>query len=214
MPRQPRIDLGNEIYHVINRANGRLTIFHSAKDYRAFEELLKEAKEWFNMRILGYVIMPNHWHLILHPRNDGDVARFMHWLSTTHTRRYHVETKTVGRGHLYQGRYKSFVVEDGNYLLTLVKYVERNPVRAKLSNYCEAWQWGSAWRRVNGTPKQKLLLDPSPEPFPRGYRQWINATEEEDSLTVIRTSVNRGVPYGSVEWIDAMKERIKDSTHQ
>lgn len=161
------------------------------------------------MRILAYVLMPNHWHLVLHPKNDGDVARFMQWLGTTHTRRYHVKTKTIGRGHLYQGRYKAFLVEDGNYLLTLIKYVERNPVRAKLSKTCETWQWGSAWRRQSGTPKQKKLLDPSPEPFPHGYLKWINTPDKEDNLDDLRASVNRGIPYASESWIATMVARVE-----
>src|SRR3989344_8620297 len=106
MPRTDRIDLADHIYHIINRANGRLKIFNAKKDYLLFEELLTEAKELTDMRILAYTIMPNHWHLVLSPRKDGDLSIFMHWLSTTHTRRVHVATKTIGAGHLYQGRYK------------------------------------------------------------------------------------------------------------
>lgn len=204
MPRTERVDIGNEIYHVINRANGRLTIFRTTEDYKHFERLLEEAKELTSMRILAYTLMPNHWHLVLYPRNDGDLSVFMHWLSTTHTRQYHVKTKTVGGGHLYQGRYKSFLVDSGSYLLTLIKYVERNPVRAKLTRSCESWQWGSAWRRLNGTAKQQKLLTTSPEPLPRNYRSWINMPEKEDELVTLRNAVNRGVPYGKETWVDRM----------
>ncbi len=184
-------------------------IFRTPKDYQAFEALLSEAKEWFSMRILAYTIMPNHWHLVLYPRKDGDVALFMHWLTTTHTRRYHVETKTIGSGHLYQGRYKAFMVENALYLLTLIKYVERNPVRAKLVKHCEDWHWGSAWRRISGAPKEKKLLDPSPEPLPHGYRTWINTKDKDDDLEIIRHSVNHGVLYGSDEWSNVMKEHVE-----
>lgn len=204
MPRTDRIDLADHLYHVINRANGRMQIFNKKQDYQLFEELLTEAKELTDMRILAYCIMPNHWHLVLSPRNDGDLSIFMHWLSTTHTRRVHVATKTIGAGHLYQGRYKSFIVEDDNYLLALIKYVERNPVRAKLVRQCELWQWGSAWRRINGSREQKKLLDPSPTPLPHGYLKWINSTEKEDDLLEIRNAVNRGVPYGGERWVDRM----------
>jgi putative transposase len=182
MPRFARIDLADHVYHVINRANGRLQIFNKKEDYQLFEELLAEAKALTDMRILAYTIMPNHWHLVLQPRKDGGLGLFMHWLSTTHTRRVHVETKTIGGGHLYQGRYKSFLVESDTYLLALIKYVERNPVRAQLVQQCQDWQWGSAERRINGTPQRQKLLDPSPTPFPHGYARWINTPDKEDDL--------------------------------
>ena len=111
MPRISRIAVGEEVYHVINRANGRLQIFNTTKDYQLFEQLLLDTKELVDMRILAYTIMPNHWHLVLHPKNDGDMTTFMQRLSNAHTRKVHSLTKTNGSGHLYQGRYKSFLVE-------------------------------------------------------------------------------------------------------
>jgi REP element-mobilizing transposase RayT len=114
MPRTERIDIGGEIYHVINRANGRTQIFNGKDDYQLFESLLGDAKEMTDMRILAYTIMPNHWHLLLSPKHDGDLSAFMHWLTTTHTRRYHVATKTVGGGSLYQGPNLSVPVRTGS----------------------------------------------------------------------------------------------------
>ena len=155
MPRVPRIDIGGHIYHIINRANGRKTIFHTKEDYIHFEKLLEEAKKKFNMRILAYVLMPNHWHLVLYPKHDGDLSVFMQWLTLTHTQQYHAKKKSTGHGHIYQGRYKSFLVGKDSYLLAVIKYIERNPVRAKLVKKVEQWQWGSGYRRLNGTTKEK-----------------------------------------------------------
>jgi putative transposase len=204
MPRLVRVDIANQIYHVINRANGRLTMFNKKEDYQLFEQLLLEAKEMTGMHILAYCIMPNHWHLVLQPQNDGDLGLFMHRLTNTHTRHVHVKTETIGSGHLYQGRYKSFMVESDSYLLTLIKYVERNPVRANLSSLCEDWQWGSAWRRIHGNEEQKKLLDESPTPLPQDYQTWINTSDKEDDLKTIRHSLNKGVPYGREKWVDVM----------
>ncbi len=204
MPRTHRVDVGGEIYHVINRANGRMQIFNTDKEYELFEALLVEAKELFDMRILAYTIMPNHWHILLYPKKDGDVSIFMHWLSTTHTRRVHVATSTVGAGHLYQGRYKSFLVDSDRYLIALIKYIERNAVRAKLAKLCEDWKWGSAWRRIHGNKEQKSLLSESPSPIPHEYQMWVNTSEKEDELISIRKSVNKGVPYGRELWVDKM----------
>ena len=207
MPRLARVDVGNHVYHVINRANGRLKIFETKDDYQLFEKLLSDAKDEVGMRILAYTTMPNHWHLVLYPRNDGDLGTFMHRLTNAHTRTVHVQTGTIGHGHLYQGRYKSFLIENDVHLLTVIKYVERNPVRAKLVRQCESWQWGSAWRRINGTPQQKKLLGASPVPFPHNYRIWINTSDKEEDLSVLRMSVNKGVPYGKERWLDSMVDK-------
>ena len=207
MPRTDRVDIGDEIYHVLNRANGRLGIFATDPDYRLFEALLKEAKELTDMRILAYTIMPNHWHLVLYPRKDGDLAVFMHWLTLTHTRRYHSIHKTVGHGHLYQGRYKSFLVDKDDYLRTLIRYVERNPLRARMVDRAEDWQWGSAWRRLKGSPKEKKLIAQPQTELPRRYASWLNDDEDDDTLTQLRNSVNKGTPYGTMEWTEDIIEQ-------
>lgn len=207
MPRNARVDVGGEIYHVINRANGRLQIFNNDEDYILFEQLLLETKELFDMRIIAYVLMPNHFHLILFPKKSGDLGLFMHRLSNAHTRKVHAQTNTNGSGHLYQGRYKSFLIDNDKYFFAVIKYVERNPVRAKIVGLCENWQWGSAWRRIEGTDQQKKLLDQVSFKFPVNYKNWINTAEEENVLNLIRTSVKKGVPYGREQWVDAMVSR-------
>lgn len=208
MGRAPRVDVGGEVYHVINRANGRQTIFHKKENYLHFEQLLIEAKELNSMRIIAYALMPNHWHLVLYPRNDGDLSLFMHWLTLTHTHQYHSRTKTIGYGHLYQGRYKSFLVEKDNYLLQLIRYVERNPFRAKLVKRAQDWQWGSAHRRTQGTPQEKTLLSDTIIELPHDYLEWLNEQEDIDTLASIRQSVNKGTPYGAPKWVKRMVDKF------
>jgi putative transposase len=199
MPRLARVDVGDIVYHVINRSNGRSTVFDSDAAYRAFETVLGEAGEKFDMRILAYVLMPNHWHLLLYPRTDGALAPFMAWLTNTHTRRYRVATGTVGNGHLYQGRYKSFPVDDDRHLLTVLKYIERNPVRAGLAQFPDAWRWGSASLRLGGAAG--MLAEP-PVPLPRGYRESIRSPEAAAELDILRRAVIKGIPYGREAWRD------------
>ncbi|OHB20248.1 MAG: hypothetical protein A2854_04525 [Parcubacteria group bacterium RIFCSPHIGHO2_01_FULL_56_18] len=208
MGRAPRVDVGNLVYHIVNRANGRATIFGEPDAYRHFEMLLKDAVDRFNMRLLAYVLMPNHWHLILHPKADGDLSLFMQWLTLTHTQQYHVWKKTTGHGHLYQGRYKSFLIEDDSYILTAIKYVERNPVRAKFVRKVEAWKWGSGYRRLDGIAKERLLLSDSPIDLPRNYRAWVNEPDKELDLDELRTSVSRSKPFGTMKWTERMVERF------
>lgn len=200
MPRVARLDVGGYPYHVINRAVMRLPIFSTASDYRLFEDLLFETAEETGMRILAYCIMPNHWHLLLYPEQDGDLGRFMHRLTNAHTRRFRVLTRTIGTGPLYQGRYKSFIIEDDKHLLTVFKYVERNAVRASLSRTAEEWRWGSAYHRTKGTRP----FTESPTPLPEPYIEWINTRESSEELKELRTSVNKTRPFGRDSWVDAM----------
>ncbi len=198
MARPSRIDLGDYIYHVINRANDRTAMFKTQAEYADFEYLLNEIRETFDMRILAYCIMPNHWHLVLYPQKDGDLSKSLHWLTTSHVRRHHSRHGTIGHGHLYQGTYKSFLVQDDNHFLTVLKYVERNAVRAKLSKEAEGWRWGSSYRRLKGTSKEKQLLAELPVDLPRDYQSWINEPEPAEELKEVRFSVEKGFSYGSV----------------
>lgn len=111
MGRPRRIAEGGRVYHVLNRANARLPILEKDEDYRAFERVLREVQERVAMRILAYCLMPNHWHLVVWPRRDGDLSTFMRLLTLTHTQRWHAHRRSAGSGHLYQGRFKSFIVQ-------------------------------------------------------------------------------------------------------
>lgn len=155
MGRPLRTAPGGMVYHVLNRANARMTLFEDDGDYAGFERVLAQACERVSMRLLAYCVMPNHWHLVVWPRQDGALARFMNWLTLTHTQRWHQHRHSVGDGHVYQGRFKSFPVETNEYLLTVCRYVERNPVRAGFVERAEPWRWSSATAaglRARGVP--------------------------------------------------------------
>ena len=127
MPRTARACLGGYTYHVLNRGNARATVFHKPADYDAFIEMMAEASLRHPMRILAYCLMPNHFHLALWPCADGDLSRWMHWLLTAHVGRYlrHYHSS----GHIWQGRFKAFPTEEDEHLLTVLRYIERNPLR-------------------------------------------------------------------------------------
>lgn len=201
MARAPRSAIGNIVYHVLNRANGRMHIFRQDKDYEAFEKLLAEAKEKYPMRILSYCLMPNHWHLLLYPKGDMDMPQYMRWLGLTHTQRWHAAHKTTGYGHLYQGRYKSFPVQTDEHFLQVARYIERNPLRASLVNKAEEWRWSSLWLRKRGDRKQKELLGDWPVPAGQKYIKWVNEPQPKEELEVIRYAIKRGRPYGGEVWV-------------
>ncbi len=202
MPRVARVDIANHPYHVLNRTIMRLRIFRTEKEYKHFEKIIEEATEKIGMKIVAYTVMPNHWHFLLYPGRDGDLGLFMHQLTNTHTRQVKSRTKTIGTGPLYQGRYKSFIIQKDEHFLTVLKYIERNPVRAGLVASAEDWRWGSAWRRAHGTLKQKKLLADSLVELPVNYRRWINTPESPKELEKIRTSVNKARPYGIEDWVE------------
>jgi len=209
MPRIPRVDVGGEIYHVINRANARLPIFFQKEDYCLFEEILKKAKDKYGMRILAYCLMPNHFHLVLYPCKDGDLQKFMQWVTLTHTQCWHAKNRTVGTGHLYQGRYKSFLIEGDNHLLSVIRYVERNALRAKLVKKAEDWDFCSLSRRLSNDDVKNKLLDPLPISRPQNYLSFVNTPMKETEIETIRYSVNRGKPFGYDSWSDVMISKYK-----
>ena len=104
-----------------------MRLFEKPGDYVAFERVLGEARNRYDMRILAFCVMPNHWHLVVWPRHDGELSEFAGWLTLTHTQRWHAHRQSAGTGHVYQGRFKSFPVQSDDHLFTLLRYVERNP---------------------------------------------------------------------------------------
>jgi len=208
MPRLPRVALGGLVYHVLNRANGRMQLFESDGDYQAFEKVLEEAHEQVPMRTLSYSVMPNHWHLVLWPEADGDLSDFMQWLTLTHTQRWHYAHDTVGSGHLYQGRFRSFPVESDRHYLTVCRYVERNPLRAGLVSRAEEWRWGSLWRRLHGDAEQQQLLSNGPRVLPDGWEAMVNKPQLDQAEGGIRASIARDRPYGTVSWVSSTCRRL------
>lgn len=207
MPRIPRVDVGGEIYHVINRANARLPIFFKKEDYELFESILEEVQDKFEVGILAYCLMPNHFHLTLQTHKDNDLQKFMQWLTLTHTQRWHTQNGTIGTGHLYQGRYKSFLIQGDKHLLSVIHYIERNPLRAKLVRKVESWNFSSLSRRLSTDPKRQKLLSVWPIETPKNYLDFVNMPMNEKEEELIQYSVNRGKPFGSDIWSEAIIDK-------
>ena len=138
------------MFHVLNRGVGRMQLFSKEKDYAAFEGLLEQTRQSRPMRICAYCLMPNHWHFVLWPERDGDLAAFMQQLTTKHVRRWQLHRRRVGYGHVYQSRYKSFPVEEEEYFYQVVRYVEAQRAAGGVGERAEAWRWSSLWRRTVG----------------------------------------------------------------
>ena len=208
MPRPLRADIADIIYHVINRANARQTIFNHEKDYQAFIDTLTEAKEKFPVEILAFCIMPNHWHFILKPLENGSMSQFMRWLTMTSTQRWHAAHRTVGTGHLYQGRFKSFPVQTDEYFVQLARYVERNPLRAKLVSKAEYWSWSSLAFRERGNKQQQSILSPWPIPQPSNYLDLVNQEQPKSETIFIKQSIIKSSPLGNEDWVRKTAESL------
>lgn len=201
MPRSPRIAPAGMVFHALNRAAAGRTVFERDADYAAFEAIAAAAKERAPMRLLAYCLMPNHWHLVVQPEADDALSKFIARLTQIHSQRWHAQRETVGRGHLYQGRFKAFPVQTNDHFLALCRYVERNPVRAGLVRRAEEWRWSSLWRREHGDPAP-ALLDPWPLRPADGWLELVNQAEPVGQLAALRLAANRGRPFGDDRWVE------------
>ena len=170
MPRPPRADEAGGLYHALNRGNARIDIFRKDADFEAFERILSEGLQRYDVHLFAYQLLSNHWHLVLRPNQDGEMSRFMRWVTATHTMRYHAHYHSSGEGHVYQGRFKSFPIQNDEHFFTVCRYVERNALRAELVERAEDWLWGSLWHWLQKPEPGTGLL--SPWPIPRLPR-WV-----------------------------------------
>jgi len=196
-------------YHVLNRANAKQKIFKSPKDYQFFECILEKAVKKFEVQLIAYCVMPNHFHFVLYCDKDGEVQKFMQWLTVTHTQRLHSRDNTIGYGHIYQGRYKSFVVETDTYLNTLIRYVKQNPLRANLIQNLKEWRGGSYYRRKCGTKKEKKLLNCNLVTLPNNYDVLVTRSLGDEQVEAVRESINKGKPLGSASWTERIVKKYK-----
>jgi putative transposase len=189
-------------YHVLNRAVGRMRLFRSDGDFEAFERVMAEALRREPIPVLSFCVMPNHWHFLVRPERDGQLTAFFRWLTHTHAMRWRVAHRAVGLGPVYQGRFKSFPVQDDAHLLTVARYVERNALTAGLVPRAEQWRWGSLYSRSCGDASARSLVSPWPGGLPADWSERVNAPLSAKDRDRLRVSVVRGRPYGEDGWVD------------
>ncbi|MFQ5625012.1 MAG: transposase, partial [Paracoccaceae bacterium] len=155
----------------------RLTLFEKDEDYLAFERVLAESLDRLDApRLLAYCLMPNHWHLVVRAGKRTNLSTWMQWVTVTHTHRWHAHYHTTGEGPLYQGRFKSFPVQQDGHFLTVCRYVEANALRAKLATRAEQWRWCSLWTRRNRTAVYMPPRRPHGRPTGRSeLKRWLSA---------------------------------------
>lgn len=200
MGRAPRADIAGGIYHALNRGNARQDIFFKDEDFEAFERIIVEGLEKFPVDLIAYQWMKNHWHMVLSPKTDGSMSAFIGWITLTHTQRYHAHHGTTGYGHVYQGRFRSFPVQDDEHFHTVCRYVERNALTANIVKLAEEYRWGSLYNWLGGAS----IIDLASWPIRRlpGWTKRVNDALTEKEMSAIRKSVIRGKPYGDEKWTE------------
>jgi putative transposase len=205
MPRIAR-GLGEGIvYHVLNRGNAGQEIFHKEQDYRAFIDLMREAKGKFAIKLFAYCLMPTHFHMIVKQSVREALSKFMQWLMTSHVRRYHRHYGSSG--HVWQGRFKSFLIEEDNHLITVLRYVEGNPVRAGLVQSAREWPWSSHRETIG--EQSRCLVDEPPVKLPGEWGRFVDTSITKRKLSKLRCSVNRQAPFGTPLWQKQMAKRFR-----
>jgi putative transposase len=207
MPRTARSIEAGLIYHVLNRGNGRMNLFHKDGDFLAFERVLAEGLSRYPVDLLTYCLMHNHWHLVLRPNADDALGKLMAWVGVTHVRRHHEHYHTRGGGHLYQGRFKSFPVQEDRHFLVLCRYVEANALRAGLVKNAGDWPWSGAHARRHGD--KLLALVDWPVDRPRNWMALLDDPLDKEQAARIHTSLQRGRPLGDDTWVARTAARLR-----
>jgi putative transposase len=208
MPRLARVAEPGWVYHVMNRTVGKYRMFRTDADFEAFGRIMLEAYEREPMRILAYCLMGNHWHWVVWPSKEGQMSRFFKWLALTHAVRWRVAHRTVGYGHLYQGRFKAFPVQRDEHLMGVLRYVERNALSAGLVRRAEDWPWSSLWARSHGSDELKAILCDWPVDRPGNWIQWMNKPIAARELERLEISERRSRPYGNDDWVIRTAKRL------
>jgi len=183
-----------------------MQLFDSPTDYQRFLELTGRALRRTPIELFAYCLMPNHFHLVARPTVDGELSKFMHWLSTKHCQGWQALHQTIGTGCVYQGRFKSVPVSSDIHFIRLCRYVEGNPLRAQLVSRAESWPWSSLSQR-NGL-RRPVRLQPWPVEIPEPWTDYVNQICAGAETEEIRGVLRRGSPYGPPEWREQMGTRL------
>lgn len=204
--RLARVSPAGYLCHVYNRGNGRLRLFNSPEEYEDFLALLQQGRQHADIRLMGFCIMPTHWHLLLLPTGEHDLAAYVGWVSNAHVRRWHQRHRSVGGGHVYQGRYRSFLVQPGAPCLSVLRYIESNPIRTGLVEDTRQWPWSSLAARQ--ARAKKVALDPPSASLPKDWNSLVKEPMPEPLLKTLRISLRRSRPFGTPTWCAETVERF------
>ena len=188
----------------MNRSAKQLTLFGEPLEYEMFLQVLGEAEAACPIRLLEYCVMPNHWHLLVWPERDDQLTRFMRWITGVHAQRWRQARGQPGKGAVYQGRYRWVAVQDGQHYDVARRYIQQNPVRARLVDCPEDWPWSSA---SNAPAPARPVLARGPLSLEAHECGFSDAPLATDVAQQMRTSLRTGQPFGDPQWSLALEVR-------
>jgi len=208
MARPLRIEFKGALYHILSRGNERRNIFFGDADYKVFLGVLEEMSERFEVDIFAYVLMSNHYHLLIRT-NQGNLSKSMQWVGTTYTRRFNLQH--FRSGHLFQGRFKSILVQNDAYLMQLSCYIHRNPLRAGLVNRLADYRWSSyrtyAYKasHTKWLNKDLILSQCNGEDSYKTYREKVQKYSEEESK--VFENLRHGIVFGTKRYLNKITKK-------
>jgi len=211
MSRPIRIQYPGALYHIMSRGNERKDIFKDKKDYQNFIEIFSDVIDQYNWQCYAYCLMPNHYHLLI-KTIDPNLSMGMRQLNGRYTQKFNIKNKRFG--HLFQGRYKSILVEEDIYRHQLIRYITFNPIRAKLVNNLKDWQWNSylevmGMKKLTGCVSAKYVLNlfnQNNDQSIENYHKYIYANEENEASI---KEIKGGIILGSIKFIEEIKNHLK-----
>ena len=208
MSRPLRIQFPDAWYHVMNRGRRAEKIFHDKDDYHMFIDLFKETAEMWNIRISAYCLLPNHYHLLIQTP-DANISRSMRHLNGVYTQRYN--SKHSCDGQLFRGRYKSILISEDSYLLQVVRYIHRNPLKAGLVKKLEDYPWSShngylsVAKKWDWLHKKFILsmLTKKKSNWINTYRQFVKVEDDADIINVFEGKKRPSIlgPEKFIDWV-------------
>jgi len=203
MARMPRFVVPGYPHHVTQRGNRRQRTFFGEDDYRHYIDLVAASAREAETKIWAYCLMPNHVHLVMLPSTQDGLRATLGEAHRRYTR--HVNFRQGWRGHLWQERFHSFLMDE-DYLLATVRYVERNPVAARLCRHPAEWPWSSACAHLDGTDDSLVTVKPMLDRIP-DWEAYLSSSICSDKAESIRRHNRTGRPLGSTEFIKRLEEQ-------
>ncbi|MCP4371602.1 MAG: addiction module toxin RelE [Deltaproteobacteria bacterium] len=215
MARPWRIEFEGALYHILSRGNERKNIYHDSEDRLSFMDCLGEMSERFEIAVFAYILMDNHYHILLRT-NRANLSKGMQWLGATYTRRFN--NRHMRSGHLFQGRFKNIIVQNDSYLMQLSCYIHRNPIRAKMVKRLVDYKWSSYPAYAYGKRHPKWLsLDIILSQFHskdnhKYYRKKVQLYAKEEKR--LWEDFHHGLYLGTHEFVDKLKSSfLRDNAH-
>ena len=211
MPRHPRFCPAGYPVHVVQRGNNRQVCFAKEQDLAAYANWLGEYAEKFEVHVHGWVLMTNHVHLLMTPQSDSGVTRLLQTLGRQYVRYFNYAYQRSGT--LFEGRFKSSVVQHEEYFLNCLRYIELNPVRAGMVKDPGDYKWSSYRAHAFGVRprmwtghEQYLRMGGNDKERHSCYRKWVEEVMSTETVSKIRHCINTGLVLGT----DRFREQVKE----